>query len=153
MDAVGFAQETFEAILDDYRDFASQIGLDDFTAIPLSALKGDNVTEASPNTPWYRGPALMEFLETVEVEQDLQYLPFRMPVQWVNRPNQDFRGFSGMISSGVVKTGDRVKALPSGRESRVARIVTHDGDLEPGHSRASPSLSRSSTKSISAAVI
>ncbi len=132
MDQVGFAQETFDSILGDYRDFARQIGIPDVVAIPISALNGDNVTEASPNTPWYRGPALMEQLESIRIDEGLRGHPFRMPVQWVNRPDQNFRGFSGMIVSGVVSTGDRVKALPSGRESRVARILTPNGDREQG---------------------
>jgi len=132
MDAVGYSLETFDAILEDYWKFAKQIGLSEIVAIPISALKGDNVTEASPQMPWYNGPALMEHLESVEIEQQLQSLPFRMPVQWVNRPNQDFRGFSGMIASGAVEVGERVKALPSGKESRVTRIVTQDGDYDRG---------------------
>src|SRR4029077_5692000 len=114
MDEIGFAQETFDSILKDYQKFAEQIGLAEIVAIPISALKGDNVTEASSRMPWYHGPALMEHLETVAIGQELEGRPFRMPVQWVNRPNQDFRGFAGMIASGVVKKGDRVKALPSG---------------------------------------
>jgi len=132
MDAVDYSQETFESILDDYHAFAQQIGLKDVVAIPISALKGDNLTRPSACTPWYNGPPLMEYLESVDVQQEGQSRPFRMPVQWVVRPNQDFRGFAGMIASGVVRTGDRVKALPSGRESRVARIVTREGD----HDRA-----------------
>jgi bifunctional enzyme CysN/CysC len=132
MDAVGYSLETFDAILEEYWKFAKQIGLSEIVAIPISALKGDNVTEASPQMPWYNGPALMEHLESVEIEQQLQSLPFRMPVQWVNRPNQDFRGFSGMIASGAVEVGERVKALPSGKESRVTRIVTQDGDYDRG---------------------
>ncbi len=132
MDAVGYSLETFDAILEDYWKFAKQIGLSEIVAIPISALKGDNVTEASPQMPWYNGPALMEHLESVEIEQGLQSLAFRMPVQWVNRPNQDFRGFSGMIASGAVEIGERVKALPSGKESRVMRIVTQDGDYDRG---------------------
>jgi bifunctional enzyme CysN/CysC len=132
MDAVGYSLETFDAILEDYWKFAKQIGLSEIVAIPISALKGDNVTEASPQMPWYNGPALMEHLESVQIEQRLQSLPFRMPVQWVNRPNQDFRGFSGMIASGAVQIGERVKALPSGKESRVMRIVTQDGDYDRG---------------------
>ena len=132
MDAVGYSLETFDAILEEYWKFAKQIGLSEIVAIPISALKGDNVTEASPQMPWYNGPALMEHLESVEIEQGLQSLPFRMPVQWVNRPNQDFRGFSGMIASGAVEIGERVKALPSGKESRVTRIVTQDGDYDRG---------------------
>jgi bifunctional enzyme CysN/CysC len=132
MDTVGFALETFDSILEDYWKFAKLIGLTDIVAIPISALKGDNVTQASPNTPWYSGPALMEHLESVEIEPALQSRPFRMPVQWVNRPNQDFRGFAGMIASGVVKNGDRIRALPSGQEGKVMRIVTQDGDQDRG---------------------
>ena len=130
MDTVGFSLETFDSILEDYWKFAKQIGLTDIVAIPISALRGDNVTETSSQTPWYSGPALMEHLESVEVEQALQSRPFRMPVQWVNRPNQDFRGFAGMIASGVVNKGDRIRALPSGKEGRVMRIVTQDGDYD-----------------------
>ena len=130
MDLVDWSKETFDTILAEYRDFAAQIGLTDFHAIPMSALKGDNITSKSEAAPWYDGAPLMELLETLPVEDDLQAKPFRMPVQWVNRPNLDFRGFSGFISSGVVKPGDRIKALPSGRESTVDRIVTRDGDLE-----------------------
>ena len=132
MDEVEFAQETFDSILKDYRRFAEQIGLADIVAIPISALKGDNVTESSLHTPWYDGPTLMEELESIEIEEELLGRPFRMPVQWVNRPDQYFRGFAGMIASGVVRKGDRVKALPSGQESRVTRIVTQDGDRDRG---------------------
>ncbi|WP_374468740.1 sulfate adenylyltransferase subunit CysN [Phenylobacterium sp.] len=130
MDLVDWRQERFDAIVADYRAFADQIGLKDFTAIPMSALRGDNITEPSTNTPWYDGPPLMRWLEEAPVEDDLQEKPFRMPVQWVNRPNLDFRGFSGLIASGVVKPGDKVKTLPSGRESTVSRIVTLRGDLD-----------------------
>jgi bifunctional enzyme CysN/CysC len=129
MDLVGWSQETFETILADYRAFAAQIGITDFTAIPVSALRGDNITAPSEAAPWYKGPALLPHLEVLPVGDLLRDKPFRMPVQWVNRPNLDFRGFSGFISSGVVKPGDKVKALPSGRESQVARIVTLGGDL------------------------
>jgi len=129
MDLVGFSQATFDSIVADYRAFAAEIGLDDIVAIPLSALRGDNMLERSANTPWHAGPALMEYLENVQIEDDLQQQPFRLPVQWVNRPNQDFRGFAGTIASGVIRKGDAVRSLPSGRQSRVARIVTHDGDL------------------------
>jgi bifunctional enzyme CysN/CysC len=132
MDQVGFAQETFDSIVKDYRKFAEQIGLANIVAIPISALNGDNVTGTSPHTPWYHGPTLMEQLESIEIEEELQRRPFRMPVQWVNRPDQYFRGFAGMIASGVVRKGDRVKALPSGKESRVTRIVTQDGDRDRG---------------------
>lgn len=129
MDLVGWSKEVFDTILAEYHDFAAQIGIKHFTAIPMSALKGDNITENSPNTPWYDGPPLMRWLEEAPVEDELQGKPFRMPVQWVNRPNLDFRGFSGQVASGVIRPGDRVKALPSGRESTVDRIVTFRADL------------------------
>ena len=130
MDLVGWSQEVFDAIVAEYHDFAAQIGIREFTAIPMSALKGDNITETSAHTTWYAGPPLMRWLEDAPVEDDLQDKPFRMPVQWVNRPNLDFRGFSGQVASGVIRPGDKVKALPSGRESTVERIVTLRGDLE-----------------------
>jgi bifunctional enzyme CysN/CysC len=130
MDLIDFSKELFDAIVQEYRDFAAQIGLANITAIPLSALRGDNMLERSARTAWYDGPTLMEYLETVEIEDDLQSKPFRLPVQWVNRPNQNFRGFAGTIASGVVRVGDAVRALPSGRQSKVARIVTYDGDVE-----------------------
>jgi bifunctional enzyme CysN/CysC len=130
MDLVGWSKETFDSIAADYRQFADQIGLDDFTAIPLSALRGDNIIEPSDHSPWYDGPPLLRWLEDAPVEDDLREKPFRMPVQWVNRPNLDFRGFSGFVAAGAVSPGDRVKVVPSGRESTVARIVTQDGDLD-----------------------
>lgn len=129
MDLVGYDRATFDAIVADYRAFAASIGITDFTAIPISGFKGDNITGASGNTPWYTGPALIEHLETVPVGGEGDARPFRMPVQWVNRPNLDFRGFAGTIASGSVKPGDAVRILPSGRTSTVARIVTYDGDL------------------------
>jgi bifunctional enzyme CysN/CysC len=130
MDAVGYGHEVFEAIVAEYRDFAQLLGFDEVTAIPLSALKGDNVTEPSERTPWYYGPTLMQHLESIGIEEDRQHRPFRLPVQWVNRPDQDFRGFAGAIAAGAIRPGDAVRVLPSGRTSRVARIVTRDGDLE-----------------------
>ncbi|MFZ5720225.1 MAG: sulfate adenylyltransferase subunit CysN [Pseudomonadota bacterium] len=130
MDLVDWSREVFDAIVGEYRDFADQIGIREFTAIPMSALRGDNITDNSSNSPWYDGPPLMRWLEEAPVEDDLQEKPFRMPVQWVNRPNLDFRGFSGLIASGVVRPGDRVKALPSGRESTIERIVTFNRDLD-----------------------
>jgi len=130
MDLVDYSEEIFNTIVDEYRDFAKQIGLTDIVAIPVSGLRGDNVTAPSEHTRWYHGPTLMGYLETVEVDGPLQHHPFRMPVQWVNRPNLDFRGFAGSVASGTVSPGERVRILPSGRESRVARIVTMDGDLE-----------------------
>jgi bifunctional enzyme CysN/CysC len=130
MDLVGWDPAVFDRIVADYRAFAEQIGLTVFTPIPISGLGGDNIASSSEHTPWFKGPILMDWLESVEVEDDLQSKPFRMPVQWVNRPNLDFRGFSGLIASGSIKPGDRIRALPSGRESRVARIVTLPGDLD-----------------------
>ncbi len=130
MDLVDYSQEIFDTIVGEYRDFAQQIGLTDITPIPLSALKGDNILEGSSRMPWYRGPTLMGYLESVEIEDDLQQQPFRLPVQWVNRPNQDFRGFAGTIATGFIRRGQKIRTLPSGRTSQVARIVTHDGDLE-----------------------
>jgi len=130
MDLVDYSHEIFDTIVAEYRDFAKQIGLVDIVAIPVSGLKGDNITGPSERTPWYHGPTLMGYLETVEIEDLVQHQPFRLPVQWVNRPNLDFRGFAGTIVGGTVSPGDRVKVLPSGRESRVARIVTMDGDLD-----------------------
>ncbi|WP_369059982.1 sulfate adenylyltransferase subunit CysN [Caulobacter sp. 73W] len=130
MDLVGWDQGVFDAIVADYTAFARQVGLDAFTAIPISGLKGDNITAQSADAAWYSGPHLMQWLEAVEVEDDLRDRQFRMPVQWVNRPNLDFRGFSGQIAAGSVRPGDRVKVLPSGRETTVSRIVTLPGDLD-----------------------
>jgi len=129
MDLVGYDQAKFDDIVADYREFATSIGIDEFTAIPISGFKGDNITAASDNTPWYTGPALIAHLEEVPVGSAGEDRPFRMPVQWVNRPNLDFRGFAGTIASGTIKPGDKVRVLPSGRTSSVARIVTFDGDL------------------------
>ena len=130
MDQVGYSREIFDAIVRDYQELARQIGIHDYAAIPLSALKGDNVTESSRNMPWYQGPALMEYLESVQAGAQLHKHPFRMPVQWVNRPNHEFRGFAGLIVSGTIARGDRIRVVPSGKESCVARIVTSGGDLE-----------------------
>jgi bifunctional enzyme CysN/CysC len=130
MDAVGYDEHVFDRIVADYRQFSAELGFRQIVPIPLSALEGDNTTELSGNTPWYTGPALMPHLETVDVEEDLRKAPFRLPVQWVNRPNQDFRGFAGQIASGAVKPGDTVRVLPSGLQSRVTRVVTFEGDLE-----------------------
>ena len=129
MDLVGYDQARFDAIVDDYRSFARSIGIEEFTAIPISALEGDNITRYGANMPWYDGPVLMEHLEAVELDQAVDLdKPFRMPVQWVNRPDQSFRGFAGTITEGVVRPGDEVRVLPSGRSSTVARVVTLDGD-------------------------
>lgn len=131
MDLVGYDQAIFNRIVMTYRAFASELGITRFTAIPISGFKGDNITGPSANTPWYKGPSLIEHLETVEVNGAADAgKPFRMPVQWVNRPNLDFRGFSGLIATGSVKPGDAIRVLPSGKTSTVTRIVTLDGDLD-----------------------
>ncbi len=130
LDLVDYSQEVFERIEADYRAFAGEVGLQDVTCIPLSALRGDNITELSPQTPWYSGPTLMGYLESVEVQDDRQAAPFRLPVQWVNRPDLDFRGFSGTLVSGKIRVGDAVRVVPAGTVSTVARIVTMDGDLD-----------------------
>jgi bifunctional enzyme CysN/CysC len=131
MDLVDYSEKVFNQINEEYREFAKQIGMTDITSIPLSGLKGDNMLVASEKTPWYHGPTLMGFLETCEIDETrLQKEPFRLPVQWVNRPNLDFRGFCGVITGGQIKPGDKIRAQPSGRESKVARIVTMNGDLD-----------------------
>jgi bifunctional enzyme CysN/CysC len=130
MDAVGYAQSVFDEIAAAYATFAGEIGIHDATPIPLSALKGDNVTTPSPNMPWYRGATLMDHLEGLEVDESREAQPLRLPVQWVNRPNQDFRGYAGLIVSGSVHVGDRIRVAPSGRESRVTHILGANGDLE-----------------------
>jgi bifunctional enzyme CysN/CysC len=129
MDLVDYAQAAFESIVSDYRAFAAQVGLSDITAIPISAAYGDNVVDPGANMPWYSGPTLMGHLESVDVASDLSGNDFRMPVQWVNRPHQDFRGFAGLVASGTVRPGDPIRVLPSAREAVVARIVTAGGDL------------------------
>ncbi|HEY6134759.1 MAG TPA: sulfate adenylyltransferase subunit CysN [Rubrivivax sp.] len=129
MDLVDYAEATCRGIEAEYRAFAAQIGLTDITTIPLSALKGDNMTAPSERMPWYTGPTLMGFLETTEVDATrAQADALRLPVQWVNRPNLDFRGFCGLVASGSLRPGDRIRVQPSGRESRVARIVALEGD-------------------------
>ncbi|WP_194208216.1 sulfate adenylyltransferase subunit CysN [Superficieibacter sp. 1612_C1] len=131
MDLVDFSEETFNRIREDYLTFAAQLpGNLDIRFVPLSALEGDNVASASGKMPWYSGPTLLEVLETVEIQRVVDQQPMRFPVQYVNRPNLDFRGYSGTVASGIVKVGQRIKVLPSGVESAVARIVTFDGDLE-----------------------
>ncbi|MBI1920262.1 MAG: sulfate adenylyltransferase subunit CysN [Geobacter sp.] len=130
MDLVGYDAERFDTILRDYQQFAAPLGFASITAIPISALNGDNIIDASNNTPWYQGSTLMNYLETVQVEDDARNLPFRMPVQWVNRPHLDFRGFCGTIAAGTIRPGDELQVASSGRTSRVARIVTMNGDLQ-----------------------
>jgi bifunctional enzyme CysN/CysC len=130
MDLVQYDRKVFHSIVAAYRDFATGIGISEFVAIPISGFKGDNITAASPNTPWYPGPSLMQHLDTVELETTAdQRRPLRMPVQWVNRPNLDFRGFSGLIATGHVRPGDAVRILPSGKLSTVSRIVAQEGAL------------------------
>jgi len=131
MDLIDYDQAKFDAIVADYAAFAKSIGIETFTAIPMSGLAGDNITTRSENTGWYDGPVLIDHLETIEVNNTAnQAKPFRMPVQWVNRPNLDFRGFSGQIATGTVKPGDELRSLPSGKTSTVKSIVTMDGDLD-----------------------
>jgi bifunctional enzyme CysN/CysC len=131
MDLVDYAEDRFREVEADYRRTVAGIGITDITCIPLSALRGHNVVSRSDRMPWYTGPSLLEFLETVEVDLErMQSAPFRLPVQWVSRPHHDFRGFAGTVAGGAVRVGDPVRVLPSGRESEVARIVTLDGDLE-----------------------
>jgi bifunctional enzyme CysN/CysC len=136
MDLVDYSQEVFDKILADYTEFAASIGIESFTALPISGFKGDNITTLSDKTPWYKAPQyagvpLIEHLETVEVLSSVDAdKPFRLPVQWVNRPNLDFRGFSGLIATGSVKAGDKIRVLPSGKTSTITRVVTYDGDLD-----------------------
>lgn len=130
MDLVGFDEAVFRAISAEFAAFARSLAFETIQAIPLSARFGDNVLSPSARMPWYEGPALLPYLETVDVEQDLAAKPFRFPVQWVNRPDLDFRGYSGTVASGRVAVGDEIAVARSGRVATVARIVTYDGDLE-----------------------
>jgi bifunctional enzyme CysN/CysC len=133
MDLAGYDEQVFDAITKDYGEFAREIGLEGFTAIPMSGLKGDNITRRTDAMPWYDGPLLIDHLETVPLQNALsQEAAFRMPVQWVNRPNLDFRGFSGLIASGTVAPGDMLRVVPSGKTSKVKSVVTFDGELDEG---------------------
>ena len=130
MDLVDYSQAVFNTIQAEYLAFAEKIGLQSVTVIPISGVAGDNIVERSANTPWYTGPVLMPHLETVSIDEEfLEKHAFRMPVQWVNRPNLDFRGFAGTIAGGSITPGTRIRVLPSGQESTVTRIVSADGDL------------------------
>ena len=131
MDLIDYDQARYEAIVAEYENFAKGIGIESFTAMPISGFKGDNITANSPNTRWYEGPPLVQHLEAVEINaaHDAEK-PFRMPVQWVNRPNLDFRGFSGLIASGTVRAGDSIRVLPSGHTSTVKSVVAYGGDLD-----------------------
>ncbi len=130
IDLVGFSEARFNQIRQEYAAAVQHLGFKSLTAIPMSARYGDNVTTVSGRTPWYDGPSLLHLLETIDVDGETGAKPFRMPVQWVNRPNLDFRGYAGTIASGTVRPGDRVTVAASGRTSTIARIVTLDGDLE-----------------------
>ena len=140
MDLVDWSQEVFDGIVQDYREFAARIGLTEFEAIPMSALRGDNVAEAGGGAPWYAGPTLLSWLETVPVGDDAAERPFRMPVQWVNRPNLDFRGFSGLIAAGSVRPGDRIRVAPSGRESRIRQVIAGMSEVDSAQSGQSVTL-------------
>ncbi len=140
MDLVDYDEAVFRAVVEDYRKFAAALDGFEITAIPLSALAGDNVMQASQAMPWYEGVTLLEHLETVQVTEGLAEQPFRLPVQWVNRPDLDFRGFSGTIASGTVSPGDDVLILPTGTSSKVSRIVTFDGDLPSAGPRQAVTL-------------
>ncbi|MDR5015453.1 sulfate adenylyltransferase subunit CysN [Aeromonas veronii] len=130
MDLVEFSQEVFERISADYREFAKKLSVDTIHIVPVSALDGDNVVNQSDKLAWYQGETLLALLESAEVERELERHPVRLPVQYVNRPNLDFRGFAGTLASGILRVGDKLAVLPSGKESTVTRIVTFDGDLE-----------------------
>ncbi|NOR56937.1 MAG: sulfate adenylyltransferase subunit CysN [Sulfurimonas sp.] len=136
MDLVDFSEEKYEEIKKDYLEFADELGLtSDLTFLPLSALNGDNVVNISEKSPWYKGKTLMDTLETIEIASDRDLTHFRLPVQYVNRPNLDFRGFCGTISSGIINVGDSVTVLPSGKSSTVKEIVTYDGNLESAYAQ------------------
>ncbi|KTD33991.1 sulfate adenylyltransferase subunit CysN [Legionella israelensis] len=130
MDLLDYDQTVFERIKNEYQQFAQSIEIKSIQAIPVSALKGDNIVTPSSHTPWYHGPVLIQYLEDINVESEHQNKAFRMPVQWVNRPHADFRGFAGRVSSGVITIGDPVLLLPGGKETEITRIVTYDGDLK-----------------------
>ena len=140
LDLVGYDQQVFDRIVAEYREFAAGLGLADIQAIPLSALRGDNVLAAGENMPWYDGPTLAGYLETVEAGRDAVSGPFRLAVQTVIRPDLDFRGYAGIISGGTVRPGDEVRVLPSGTTATVARIVTADGDLPAAEAGQSVTL-------------
>lgn len=130
MDLVNHDQSVFNAIVSDFSDLAKTLGFEKATLIPVSAFKGDNVVERSPNMPWFAGPTLIQLLDSAEPARMLQDLPFRFPVQWVNRPDSDFRGYSGQIASGTIEPGDRVRVFPANTEAAIKSIVTTDGDLD-----------------------
>ena len=130
MDRAGWSESAFRSIEQQFQAFATALGIDDIVSIPVAAKSGDNIASLSDRMPWYEGPSLLEYLEEVEPARTLERQPFRMPIQWVSRPNADFRGYSGLIARGEVYAGMPVKILPSGRITRIARIATFDGDLQ-----------------------
>jgi len=130
MDLVDFSEEVFTKIKDEYLTLTNQLGIEDVTCFPLSALEGDNVVEKSERTPWFEGTSLLQYLETVPIDRDRNMDNFRFPVQYVLRPNRDFRGFCGKVASGVIRKGDEVMALPSMKKSRVKSVVTYEGELD-----------------------
>ena len=140
MDLVDYSEKVFNEIVDDFKTFADQLDIPNLHAIPVSALAGDNVVDGSRYMPWYEGPSLLGYLEGVDVEAEETSLPFRMPVQWVNRPDLDFRGYAGRVAGGIVRPGDDVRVLPSGKQSKIARIVTMDSDLDEAVSGQSVTL-------------
>ncbi|MBI5440033.1 MAG: sulfate adenylyltransferase subunit CysN [Deltaproteobacteria bacterium] len=143
MDLVGYREDTYEKIVADYREFTAKLELSDVTFVPISALDGDNVVNPSGNMPWYTGATLMHLLENVHIASDRNLIDFRFPVQFVIRPNLDFRGFAGTIASGIVRVGDEVVALPSGKRTRVRSIVTYDGDVAEACAPMAPTLTLS----------
>ena len=149
MDLVEYQQSVFERIVEEYNAFAAPLGFASIHAIPIAALRGDNIIDASERTPWYNGPSLLTYLNRITLDEQSNDAPFRFPVQWVNRPNLDFRGFAGTIVSGKVSVGDTIKVLPSGKQSRVARIVTADGDLASAEKHQAVTLTLSDELDIS----
>ncbi|MGB0192013.1 MAG: sulfate adenylyltransferase subunit CysN [Candidatus Micropelagos thuwalensis] len=140
MDLVDYSENVFNEIVEDFKAFAAQLDIPNLHAIPVSALVGDNVVDGSRLMPWYEGPSLLGYLEGVDVEAEETSLPFRMPVQWVNRPDLDFRGYAGRIAGGIIRPGDDIRVLPSGKQSKIARIVTMDSDLDEAVSGQSVTL-------------
>ena len=140
MDLVDYSENVFNEIVEDFKAFAAQLDIPNLHAIPVSALVGDNIVDGSRFMPWYEGPSLLGYLEGVDVEAEETSLPFRMPVQWVNRPDLDFRGYAGRIAGGIIRTGDDIRVLPSGKQSKIARIVTMDSDLDEAVSGQSVTL-------------
>ena len=140
MDLVDYSENVFNEIVEDFKAFAAQLDIPNLHAIPVSALVGDNVVDGSRFMPWYEGPSLLGYLEGVDVEAEETNLPFRMPVQWVNRPDLDFRGYAGRIAGGIIRPGDDIRVLPSGKQSKIARIVTMDSDLDEAVSGQSVTL-------------